>query len=122
MTSTKNKYLIYETIKAHANTQSSGELCDLDKGLPTSCQQTPSLKFRFVFWDVLPCKIIVDRRFRGTCCLHHSPEISQAPSCPQNYFRLRAIILKKENMEEIIITMPTTCSLLNVMMEIKYGK
>jgi hypothetical protein len=22
------------------------------------------LKFRFVFWDVLPCKIIVDRRFR----------------------------------------------------------
>jgi hypothetical protein len=27
--------------------------------------------FRFVFWDVLPCKIIVYRRFRGTCCLHH---------------------------------------------------
>jgi hypothetical protein len=30
-----------------------------------------SMKFRTVFWDVLPCKIIVDRRFRGTCCLHH---------------------------------------------------
>jgi hypothetical protein len=30
-----------------------------------------SMKFRFVFWDVLPCKIIVNRRFRGTCCLHH---------------------------------------------------
>jgi hypothetical protein len=29
------------------------------------------MKFRIVFWDVLPCKIIVDRRFRGTCCLHH---------------------------------------------------
>jgi hypothetical protein len=29
-----------------------------------------SMKFRIVFWDVLPCKIIVDRRFRGTCCLH----------------------------------------------------
>jgi hypothetical protein len=27
-----------------------------------------SMKFRFVFWDVLPCKIIVGRRFRGTCC------------------------------------------------------
>jgi hypothetical protein len=27
-----------------------------------------SMKFRIVFWDVLPCKIIVDRRFRGTCC------------------------------------------------------
>jgi hypothetical protein len=24
------------------------------------------IKFRIVFWDVLPCKIIVDRRFRGT--------------------------------------------------------
>jgi hypothetical protein len=30
-----------------------------------------SMMFRFVFWGVLPCKIIVDRRFRGTCCLHH---------------------------------------------------
>jgi hypothetical protein len=28
-----------------------------------------SMKFRIVFWDVLPCKIIVDRRFRCTCCL-----------------------------------------------------
>jgi hypothetical protein len=24
-----------------------------------------SMKFRIVFWDVLPCKMIVDRRFRG---------------------------------------------------------
>jgi hypothetical protein len=29
------------------------------------------MTFRFVFWDILPCKIIVDRRFRGACCLHH---------------------------------------------------
>jgi hypothetical protein len=29
------------------------------------------MKSRIVFWDVLPCKIIVDRRFRGVCCLHH---------------------------------------------------
>jgi hypothetical protein len=27
--------------------------------------------FRAVFWVVLPCKMIVDRRFRGACCLHH---------------------------------------------------
>jgi hypothetical protein len=32
------------------------------------------MKFRIVFWDVLPCKIIVDRRFRGTCCLHHQSD------------------------------------------------
>jgi hypothetical protein len=30
-----------------------------------------SMEFRLVFWDVLPCKIIVDRRFRGMYCLHH---------------------------------------------------
>jgi hypothetical protein len=29
-----------------------------------------TLMFRIVFWDVLPCKIIVDRRFRGANCLH----------------------------------------------------
>jgi hypothetical protein len=28
------------------------------------------LGFRFVFWDILPCKIIVDRRFRGAYCLY----------------------------------------------------
>jgi hypothetical protein len=27
-----------------------------------------SMIFRIVFWDVLPCKIIVDRRFRGAYC------------------------------------------------------
>jgi hypothetical protein len=27
--------------------------------------------FRIVFWDVLPRKMIVDRRFRGAYCLHH---------------------------------------------------
>jgi hypothetical protein len=33
-----------------------------------------SMKFKIVFWDVLPCKIILDRRFRGTCCFHqHVP-------------------------------------------------
>jgi hypothetical protein len=30
-----------------------------------------SMKVRIVFWDVLPCKIIVDRRFRDACCLYH---------------------------------------------------
>jgi hypothetical protein len=30
-----------------------------------------SMMFRIVFWDILPCKMIVDRRFRGAYCLHH---------------------------------------------------
>jgi hypothetical protein len=29
-----------------------------------------SMMFSVVFWDILPCKIIVDRRFRGAYCLH----------------------------------------------------
>jgi hypothetical protein len=29
------------------------------------------VQFRIVFWDVLPCKMIVDWRFRGAYCLHH---------------------------------------------------
>jgi hypothetical protein len=33
------------------------------------------MKYIFVFCDVLPCKIIVDRRFRGTCCLHHRGDV-----------------------------------------------
>jgi hypothetical protein len=29
------------------------------------------MMFRVVFWDILPCKMIADRRFRGAYCLHH---------------------------------------------------
>jgi hypothetical protein len=29
------------------------------------------LMFRVVFWAILPCKMIADRRFRGAYCLHH---------------------------------------------------
>jgi hypothetical protein len=30
-----------------------------------------SMMFRVVFWDILPCKMIDARRFRGAYCLHH---------------------------------------------------
>jgi hypothetical protein len=30
-----------------------------------------TLTFRIVFWDILPCKMIIDWRFRGAYCLHH---------------------------------------------------
>jgi hypothetical protein len=29
------------------------------------------MMFRVVFWVILPCKMTVDRRFRGAYCLHH---------------------------------------------------
>jgi hypothetical protein len=37
---------------------------------------------RIVFWDVLPCKIIVYRRLRGAYCLHHYPSETSV----DNYF------------------------------------
>jgi hypothetical protein len=37
--------------------------------------------FIIVFWDVLPCKIIVDRRFRGAYCTVRASETSV-----ENYF------------------------------------
>jgi hypothetical protein len=42
-----------------------------------------SMMFRIVFWDVLPCKIIVDRHFRGVYCLHHQGWSSQHGSTSQ---------------------------------------
>jgi hypothetical protein len=36
-------------------------------------------KFRAVFWDILPCKMIVDRRFRGAYCLHQQLWTSYSP-------------------------------------------
>jgi hypothetical protein len=37
-----------------------------------------SMMFRAVFWVVLPCKMIVDWRFRGAYCLHHQGWVSRA--------------------------------------------
>jgi hypothetical protein len=45
-----------------------------------------SMKFRIVFWDVLPCKIIVDRRFRGTCCLPHQRWLFYTAVHPRRQF------------------------------------
>jgi hypothetical protein len=35
-----------------------------------------SMMFRVVFWVILPCKMIVDRRFRGPYCLHHQDNVA----------------------------------------------
>jgi hypothetical protein len=37
-----------------------------------------SMMFRIVFWDVLPCKMIVERRFRGAYCLHQDSRSVEA--------------------------------------------
>jgi hypothetical protein len=37
-----------------------------------------SMMFRAVFWVILPCRKIIDRRFRGEYCLHHQGWVSRA--------------------------------------------
>jgi hypothetical protein len=60
------------------------------------------MKFRFVFWDVLPCKIIVDRRFRGMCCLHHQgDESSHVPLKRQSTIILQGSTSQKTNLNLI---------------------
>jgi hypothetical protein len=50
----------------------------------TKVKSSAPLKFRIVFWVVLQCKIIVDRRFRGTRCLHH--QVCTSETSVDNYF------------------------------------
>jgi hypothetical protein len=45
--------------------------CGEERNVRFQVLTAANMMFRIVFWDVLPCKIIVDRRFRGTYCLHH---------------------------------------------------
>jgi hypothetical protein len=45
-----------------------------------------SMMFRIVFWDILPCKIIVGRRFRGAYCLHHQGQLFYTAVHPRIQF------------------------------------
>jgi hypothetical protein len=45
----------------------------LDKDVRFQVLTAASMMFRIVFWNVLPCKIIVDRRFKSAYCLIHHP-------------------------------------------------
>jgi hypothetical protein len=50
---------------------------------PTSSHGVTTHKnkmFRIAFWDVLPCKMIVDRGFRGAYCLHHQGWVRRTTS------------------------------------------
>jgi hypothetical protein len=45
-----------------------------------------SMMFRAVLWVVLPCKMIVDRRFRGAYCLHHQGWVRTSEKSVDNHF------------------------------------
>jgi hypothetical protein len=69
------------------------------------------MKFRFVFWDVLPCKIIVDRRFRGvlppssgrrvTTLMREAPRNSE--TSVDNYFTRQYIPEDKSELHVIFL-------------------
>jgi hypothetical protein len=62
-----------------------------------------SMMFRFVFWDVLPRKIIVDRCFRGTCCLHYHTDMEAARTSEtsfDNYITRQYIPEDKSGLQE----------------------
>jgi hypothetical protein len=42
---------------------------------PITINNLSILMFRVVFCDILPCKMIVERRFRGAYCLHHQTSV-----------------------------------------------
>jgi hypothetical protein len=57
------------------------------------------MKFRFVFWDVLPCKIIVDRRFKGTFPEDGGSTTSE--TSVDNYFTRQYIPEDKSQLESL---------------------
>jgi hypothetical protein len=63
----KNKLSTSTTIHIRVGYKS---LCFYLRKLPFY-ELLATLMLRIVFWDVLSCKMIVDRRFRGVYCLHH---------------------------------------------------
>jgi hypothetical protein len=64
-----------------------------------------SMKFRIVFWDVLPCRIISDRRFRGTCCFHHQGWDEHVPLKRRSTIILHGSISQKIILSIIIINL-----------------
>jgi hypothetical protein len=66
-----------------------------------------SVSFRAVFWVVLPCKMIVDRRFRGAYCLHHQGWVSRATEGSRVY-RCRVTSAPLKRRSTIILHGSTT--------------
>jgi hypothetical protein len=76
-----------------------------------------SMMFRIVFWDVLPCKMIVDRRFRRAYCLHHYSSLMMeavrtSETAVDNHFTRQYI--PEDNSEHLRAWLERTCRGLNV--------
>jgi hypothetical protein len=68
------------------------------------------MKFRIVFWDVLPCKIIVDRRFRGSLMME---AVRTSETSVDNYFTRQYI--PEDNSELNIFPVPPYSSFMSVL-------
>jgi hypothetical protein len=71
-----------------------------------------SMMFRTVFWDILPCKMIVDRRFRGAYCLlmmykllhHHHFRVASVSQTSDNLGPLHRLSV---NIQTTFVKVPT---------------
>jgi len=64
------------------------------------------MMFRVVFWDILPCKMIVDRRFR----------VRTSETSVDNHFTRQYI--PEDNSEQLIFVMETYCVLLEYQLNV----
>jgi hypothetical protein len=61
------------------------------------------MKFRFVFWDVLPCKIIVDQRFSESSLIALTMEAARtSETSVNNYFTWQYLPEVKFELQNII--------------------
>jgi hypothetical protein len=66
------------------------------------------MMFRVIFWDILPCKMIVDQRFRGAYCLMMEA-VHTSETSVDNHFTRQYI--PEDNSEHQLIVVCSHCSL-----------
>jgi hypothetical protein len=66
--------------------------------------------FRVVFWDILPCKMIVDRRFRGAYCLLMMEAVCTSETSLENNFTRQSISEDNSEQADLVIQTNTTCA------------
>jgi hypothetical protein len=82
-----------------------------------------SMKFRFVFWDVLPCKIIVVRGFRGaTSIIALMMEAARASQTSVDNYITRQYIPEDKSEQIPSIYLFSYCVTMKVMEVMKYSR
>jgi hypothetical protein len=72
-----------------------------------------SMMFRAVFWVVLPCKMIVDRRFRGAYCLHYQYNPEDSSEQVYNSTQSAVAIVKCRHSSRLLLLLTEDCQQAN---------